>query len=86
MAKKPQPKDDEKILERMREELFKCKSKWTLLSKQTDRALTYRWITSFANGEIKEPSFQKICTLGKFLGLRVVTAPGAHFLKFQPEA
>lgn len=86
MAKKPQPKDDEQILERMREALLECKSKWTLLSKQTGRALTYRWLTSFANGEIKEPSFQKICTLGKFLGIKVTTAPGRHFLKFEPEA
>lgn len=76
---------DNEIIEKMREELRKCRSKWMHLSKLTGRALSYRWIVAFAAGEIQEPSFQKIYTLGKFLGMKVTTAPCGHFLKFKPE-
>lgn len=82
---KREEKKEEDVLERMREELNKCKSKWTQLSKLTGRALSYRWIVAFAGGEIREPSFQKIVILGKYIGLKVTTAPGGHFLQFKPE-
>lgn len=75
---------DNEIIKRLRAELERCRSKWALLSKQTGRRLSYRWIVAFAGGEIREPSFQKICLLGEYLGMRISTSACGHFLKFKP--
>lgn len=76
---------DNEIISKMREELRKCRGKWMHLSRLTGRQLSYRWIVAFASGEIPSPSFQKICLLGKYIGIKITTAPCGHFLKYKPE-
>lgn len=79
------PNTDNEILDKVRAELRKCRSKWMLLSRLTKRQLSYRWIVGVARGEIREPSFQKICLLAPYIGMKITTAPSGHFLKFKPE-
>ncbi len=46
--------------------------------------LSYRWIVTFASGEIKDPSYSRLQCLGKYLGFKIKIEPGPHFNKFTP--
>lgn len=74
------------ILEQARRELNRCKREWSRLARLSKRQLSYRWITGFANGEIKDPSFSKIDLLCRYIGMKIVVKPGPHFAKFEPDA
>lgn len=76
---------EEDLIEQARRELKKCEGDWTRLSKLTGRKLSYRWIVSFANGEVKDPGARRLLLLCKYIGLRVMVQEGPHFMKFQPE-
>lgn len=73
------------VVERFRTALNECKGNWARLSSLSKGKLTYKWLTMFAKGEIKDPSFRKLETLGKFIGMKVTITAGAHFMKFVPE-
>lgn len=73
------------LVDHVRSELNKCKGEWTRLSKLTKRKLSYRWLVSFADGEIKDPGARKLILLGSYIGVKIVGVEGGHFCKFTPE-
>lgn len=71
------------IVETMRSELAKNKGDWTRLSAVSK--IPYRWIVAFADRDIKNPSFDRVSHLGRYIGMKVVVIPCSHFNKFRPE-
>lgn len=76
----------DKVVERLRAELNRCKGSWLKLAIAADGAFHYKWLVGFATGRIKKPGFDKVVILGKYLGIKLRAENGPHFLKFNPDA
>lgn len=80
----------DQLIAHLRAELRRCDGELFRLAREAKKNkhdISYRWITAFRDETIKNPSFDKIATLARYLGLRVVgVAGGKHFnAPFKPE-
>lgn len=88
MPKKKQTEKEDMIVRAVRAELNANKGQWRRLGrlmKKSKPKLSYRWIVAFSSGQIRDPSFTRLRHLASFLGIKIITAVGKHFNKFNPE-
>lgn len=72
-----------KLVEAMRKDLRK--NKLALLRLSRISGLPHRWLVAFTDGQIREPSFPRVCELGRYIGVVIRAHEGSHFNKFKPE-
>jgi hypothetical protein len=73
-------------VELVRKELNRNRGQWKRLSRLAHGKLSYRWIAAFADGNIKDPSFTRLKTLGSYLGILIRVEQGPHYNRFTPSA